>query len=249
MESPTSTASPTVRRSIFDGQKTLAEHLAIRATRLREIGAEPSTSPLATKFEREVREGKRTPRAPYLMERLSKVPVPRPDKQAARPRQAHGSSSRVRGSRRGTGSRGDPDDSDGDPDPPGLAPPDRGDDKAERQCLCGCGSSLADRKGDCEFVDDTHSKRFRRAEAKRAADRRRQRPSDQPALSGCSCSSAAVPDPDGQPICLACGRPKGDSPPVNGYDHRAAEMARERGTFHLRDGQREARSHRRAVVV
>lgn len=86
---------------------------------------------------------------------------------------------RRRGSRRSSSSSrtsspdpGEPDDG----DPPGHPTPPAEGGTAEPLCLCGCGESLAGRKADCEFVDDTHSKRFRRREQRLAASR----PSRQP---------------------------------------------------------------------
>lgn len=140
------------------------------------------------------------------------------------------------------------DSSDGEPDPPGLKTPPVGAGTAiaGRLCLCGCGESLTGRKADCEFVNDSHSKRFRRRE-REAKDARPTQSEPQRSLNQCGCRSAVASDPDGQPICLACGRAKGESPPVNGFDRRAAEMERDRGTFHLLDGQREA-GHRSVAV-
>lgn len=43
--------------------------------------------------------------------------------------------------------------------------------------------------------------------------------------SGCGCGhDAAILDPDGQRVCLACGRPKGPSPKPNGFNDMVGYM-------------------------
>ena len=162
---------------------------------------------------------------------------------------AAGARDRTSSSSRSSGS--DPGDGAGDPDPPGVATPPAEGGKTERVCLAvDCEQSITEKATQARFC--TNRCRVRDERARQRRERLVGTVSEQVGSAdsrgtGCGCSSAAAPDPDGQPICIACGRPKGDSPPVNGFDRRAVEMERDRGTFHLLDGQREA-GHRSVAV-
>jgi hypothetical protein len=136
--------------------------------------------------------------------------TPRRPRVPRAPREA--TNTRTRGSRRGTRAAASSSD-DPDPEPPPAA----------RLCACGCGQGISHRRADARYVDDTHSKRSRRAQARRDRvedhfDDHRHDPyrDDRERLllyAVCRCNGGHIleRDPELGHRCCKCGRQRPDS--------------------------------------
>lgn len=188
-----------------------------RERKLRALGRELATVTL------KLREGKTTPRA----------------------RTSHGEKTTPVRSRRGgsrNATRGSPDDPD-DPDPSGSEAPPAGGETEELVCAA----------DNCERRFVPHSPRQRFC-SKRCADRARQsrkragkarssdgylEPGDDSTAQLCNCGGFALADPDGDLVCVACGRSAaGTKSRVNGFDNLVRLMEADSDGLYPRDPRR-----------
>jgi hypothetical protein len=160
----------------------------------------------------------------WLRTRTRDAPPVRPPSRPANghaPREAR--NDRHRGSRRGERAKSSSSD---DPDP---------ESPAARHCACGCGRPRQPGKGRNYFDDECkrrharERKRNQRARDREDPDRVVERRLEQFTLAEieakpCRCGGLAVPDIDGTPTCLACGRRRGPHGRVNSYDTAANAM-------------------------